>query len=264
MNIKERLTCKCCNEIFINPITLVCGDSICKHHIDELVSSNTSEKFKCPLCDKENLNHDLEANKLIQELIEIRLHEFKINPSYEAIFNSFKMEIKNFETILKDLENYIFTEISELKRLVDLDREILKNEIDKLADDSIKQLESYEEKFRTEYKTNVGLNYYKDLVESAKKKLIEHEECLSLFSIDDEKREGKCKETKKIVEELHQNYIQLKKNLFSNSFLTYKPMEKNIKDFFGKIILEVSEILVRLFIAFFLYVIFLGLKFSYF
>lgn len=38
---------------------------------------------------------------------------------------------------------------------MDLDRESLKNEIDSRADSLIHQLETYEKKFKAEYKTNV-------------------------------------------------------------------------------------------------------------
>ena len=47
---------------------------------------------------------------------------------------------------------------SELNRQVDLDREKLKNEIDDLSDDLIKQLESCEKKFKAEYK-NLKINF---------------------------------------------------------------------------------------------------------
>ena len=65
MNIKDELTCKYCKQIFNNPITLSCGDSICKHHIEELISNNTSNKFACPLCNEEILNQNLSVNKIL-------------------------------------------------------------------------------------------------------------------------------------------------------------------------------------------------------
>jgi hypothetical protein len=49
--------------------------------------------------------------------------------------------------LLKDPENFIYEEINELKRKVDLDREKSKKEIDELANDLIQQLESYETTF---------------------------------------------------------------------------------------------------------------------
>jgi hypothetical protein len=123
----------------------------------------------CPLCNKENINQLFHISNLIQSLLEIEFHKFKINPIYETVLNNLKKEIGNLVSILKDPENYIYEEISELKRQVDLDRENLKSEIDELANDLIKQLESYERKFKSEYKAKVDLEHYDGLVESSKK-----------------------------------------------------------------------------------------------
>ena len=81
-------------------------------------------------------------------MLETELHAIRMNPNYEKTLNNFKMEIRNLQTILKDPENFIYEEINELKRQVDLDREKPKGEIDELADDLIQQLESYEKKFK--------------------------------------------------------------------------------------------------------------------
>ena len=56
----------------------------------------------------------------------------------------------------------------ELKRQVDLNREELKSQIDKLADGLIKQLESFEAEFKSEYKEKVDLEHYKGLIETSK------------------------------------------------------------------------------------------------
>ena len=188
MNIKEELTCKYCNEIYNNPITLTCGDSVCMHHLKELASAS-SPKFLCPLCSQENLTQNFNVNKLVTKLLEIELHKFKLEPKYELAFKNFKAEITNLERILKDPENYIYEEIAELKRQVDLDRERLKSQIDELANDLIQQLEAYEASFRAEYKSNVDLKHYNDLVESSRKQLDEYERCLCCFSTDIAERE---------------------------------------------------------------------------
>jgi hypothetical protein len=139
MNIKEELTCKYCNQIYNIPVTLACGDSLCKHHIDELISNNSSNILECPLCNETNTNHDFKVNKLIEKLIKRKLHEFKLNSKHEAVLNNLKIEIEKLALLLKDPENFIYQEFDELKRLVDLDREQMKIEIDKLANELIQQ-----------------------------------------------------------------------------------------------------------------------------
>ena len=108
MNIKVELTCKFCNEIYKAPITLTCGDSVCKHHLEELVPTNWSKFFCCPICNEENSNQDFKINKILEQLIKKELHQFKINPIYEEVLKNLKTEIVNLEAIFKEPENYIY------------------------------------------------------------------------------------------------------------------------------------------------------------
>ena len=244
MNIKERMTCKYCNQVYNNPITLLCGDSICKHHLDELISTNSTNKFNCPICNEESLsNLEFKVSKLIESLLRTELHEFKMNPIYEEVLYDLKTEIGNLEAIVKDPENYIFEEISELKRQVDLNRERLKSDIDDLANDLIQKLESYQERFMTEYKTNIDLEHYNELFESSKKQMAEYEQCLNLFSTKIEERDEKRIQSEKIINKLELEIQELKEGLLSNLSLKYEPKEIEMNDLFGTLIIEVIFIL---------------------
>ena len=234
MNAKEHLTCSYCNEIFKQPIALLCGDTICKQHIDELISNN---KFLCPLCNKENLNQNFVVNKLIQNLIEKDLQNLEVDSKFKKIYENLKAEIGNLENILKDPENIIYEEISELKRQVDLDREKLKSEIDDLADGLIQQLESYEKRFKAEYKTEIDLQNYNGLVQSSRQQLLVYEKCLNLFSTTYKERKEKSLQSENITIDLQPKITELKQNLFSNTSLAYRP--SNSKDLFGKLIIKV-------------------------
>ena len=239
MNAKEKLTCKFCNDIYKNPIALACGDSICKHHIDQLVSSK-SNKFTCPLCNEENVKQNFKVNKLIQDLLESNLHKFDVDSKFKIIFDSLKTEIHNLEAVLKDPENIIYEEINELKRQVDLDRENLKSQIDKRTNDLIQQLESYETRFKTEFKTNVDLKHYNSLVESSKKQLAQYEKCLNLFSSTYKEKKETGLQSEKIIKVLQPEIAELKNKLFSNLSLAYKPFKENMEYLYGQIIIKVS------------------------
>jgi DNA repair exonuclease SbcCD ATPase subunit len=238
MNIREELTCKYCYDIYNSPIILTCcGDNICKHHIEELISNNSLNKFLCPLCNNENTNQNFNVNKLIVNLINKELHKYKLNSKHEAVLNNLKMEIKNLEKILINPENYIYEEINELKRQVDLDKEKLKKEIDKLAHDLIQQLESYEKQFKAECKKNVGIEQYNGLIEASKKQLDEHEKCLSLFSKENEQLEKISKQSENTIQDLQPKLKEIQDKLFSNLSITYKPTNsKSIEGIFGKLV----------------------------
>jgi len=240
MNIKEELTCKHCNEIYKSPIALNCGDSLCKHHLEELVSKSSTNNFICPICNEENSNQNFKVAKLIDKLIKKELHGFELDPIYEQTLNNFKIEIEKMSSLLKDPENFIYEEISELKRQVDLDREQLKNQIDELADDLIKQLDSYEKMLRTDYKSNIDFSHYNDLVQQSEKELLEYKNMLNLFSTPNETREEKYYECEDIINVLQQSIMETKRKLHSNLSIKYEPSEENIKYIFGKLIVKVS------------------------
>ena len=241
MNIEEDLTCKCCNEIFKNPITLnCCGDNICKHHIEQLITNSTSNQFACPLCNQDNVNQNLNVNKFMQKMVENELYKFKISSKYKKTLDQLKWEIQKMETIIKDPKNFIYEEISELKRNVDLDREKLKSEIDDLANDLIQQLDSYEKKFKEEYESNIDLGRYNEIIASSKNQLSELEKCLSLFSTSKKERNEKCYQSDTAIKTIQLKTEEAKLKLFANTFLTYIPMQKSQGDLFGKLIAKVS------------------------
>ena len=115
MNIERNLTCKYCNKVYNEPITLPCGDSFCKQHINELLSIDDTNTFLCPFCNTESSNQNLAINKVIQSFIINELHKFELDPNIQVALNKFKSEIEKMEAILKNPENYIYEAINELK-----------------------------------------------------------------------------------------------------------------------------------------------------
>ena len=236
MNIKEELTCNYCNEVYTNPLTLnCCGENICKQHVEELTLNNTSKTFTCPLCNEENENQKLNVNKCIQKMLENQLHNFQVDSKYKETLANLRIQVKKLEAVLNEPEYYIFNEINELKRQIDLDRDKLKIKIDELADGLIQQLESYEARFKTEYKENVNLEHYYALVEASKKLLAEHEKCLSSFSAKAQDREKQYVESEYVINNLQSKIKELKSSLFSDLSIAYDPVEINKIDLFGNI-----------------------------
>ena len=65
---------------------------------------------------QENTNQHFHCDELVEKLIGMELHKFKLDPKYEAAMNNFKTEIESLEAIIKDPENIIYGEIGELKK----------------------------------------------------------------------------------------------------------------------------------------------------
>jgi hypothetical protein len=242
MNIKDELTCKHCNQIYNSPITLPCGCNTCKHHIEEAISNSSSNKFLCPLCDVENFKQTFNINRIIEKLVEKDLHKFEINSEHKLILGSFKKEIANLEALIRDPENVIYEKIGELKLKVDIEREEMKIEIDKLAVGLIQQLETFENNFKAEYKTHIDLERYKGLVELSRKQLGEYEKCLDLFSSKKEERDEKSRHVEQLVNKLRSDIAEAENSLFSNRSIKYKPSGIASRDLFGQLLIKVRFI----------------------
>jgi hypothetical protein len=172
-------------------------------------------------------------------MVRNELHKFHIDSDSNFLLNNFRKEIANLEKIVQDPDNLIYEEMSELKRQVDLDREKGKAELDELADDLIQQLESYESKFKSEYRANVDFKYYKALIESSRQQSTQYEEFLNLFSTSKEERDEKSKEQERLMNLLQSKVKQVRNELFLNSCLSYKPMGDSINYSFGKLTTKV-------------------------
>ena len=242
MNIKDQLTCKLCYQIYKNPISLPCGCNTCKQHVEEAISNSSSNKFMCPLCDVENFKQTFNINRVIENMVEKELHKFEIDSEHKLILSSFKKEIANLETLIRDPENVIYEKIGELKLKVDLDREEKKNEIDKLADGLIQQLKTFENNFKAGCRTNIDLEGYNGLVELSKKQLDEYEKYLDLFSSKKEERDEKSKHIEKLVNKLQLVIAEAENSLFSDQSIIYKPSEIGSRDLFGKLLIKVRFI----------------------
>ena len=150
--VKNLFDCEQCNQLLIDPITLLCGYSVCKRHLDELLESSPKESntFLCKLCDDEHFIpiKGFAVNKRIQNALDIKFNTLKLNPVYDECkkeIGSAKMHVEKIENLEKDPEYYIFEYFEELKRKVDLRREDLKLKLDNCSDEIIKSIESVKE-----------------------------------------------------------------------------------------------------------------------
>ena len=121
--VKNLFDCEQCNQLLVVPVTLPCGFSVCKRHLDEQLDSTPKKikKFECEVCEeKHNIpDNGFAMNKSIQNALEIKLNSLKLNPVYEELkieINDAKNYIQKIENLDKDPENYSFEYFEELKR----------------------------------------------------------------------------------------------------------------------------------------------------
>ena len=232
MNIKEDLTCKYCNEIYTDPVSLICcGENVCKKHIDKIFSKQATRSLKCPLCDFDLPNQKFQINKSLKSLLEREIHKLKIDPESEKLMSKFKESIQNIVSINNDPENLIHEKISELKRQVDLDRE----KINLLADSLIKKLDSYENEFKNDCKTSSNLEFYGQLVDKMKTQLNEYEKYFKSLNNTAEDIKNKNKEVEDAISNFGEEIKKYENKLFKNKRINYEPMKGDFVNVFGKL-----------------------------
>jgi hypothetical protein len=164
----------------------------------------------------------------------------KIDPKYESIIKTLSEKIKQIEILHTDPENFIYNKFNELKRLVDLDRENAKVEIDKIADEIIQKLDSNEKELKGECKSVANLEYYGILIYNMRVDLNDYEKFFKSLKSTDDERENKSEEIEEMIIVLESEIKEFENKLMKNKTIEYDPMQTKISDIFGK--LTVSEI----------------------
>ena len=149
--VKNVWDCEYCNNLLVNPVTIVCGYSVCMKHLDELVENSSDEvKYKCFICPKQHTipEEGFVINRRLQKQLDLELNKFKPSQAYEDCkkeINDAKDYVAKIEALEKDPETYIYDYFEEIKRKVDLRREEIKSKVDNFSDEIINSIESSKE-----------------------------------------------------------------------------------------------------------------------
>ena len=227
MNSKD-LICqhKDCKLILENPVNLPCGNSICKHHFEQI--SKSGEKYDCFFCQElhEIPKNGFGVNKILALLIQKYLESDPMRKEIIESYQNLLESIKSYETIVPD--SYIYEYFEEIRIKVDLHREELIKEINDRSDEIIKLLKDKEQ--------SCNLNSQKMLpkinlsrIESWKRELrtaekTEHELNKLLNDIDDKKTE------------IERKAKQIKNDLLQGESIEFDQFEKST--LFGQLLIE--------------------------
>jgi DNA repair exonuclease SbcCD ATPase subunit len=139
--VKNLFNCDDCNQLLFEPVTLPCGNSVCKRHLNPFPNS-----FKCSICHNEHPvpNEGFVISKRIQIALDIQLYNLKLDPKVDQCKTKLE-ELKNIAAELEKLtlnpEDYLYEYFEEIKSKVDLRRETLKANIDEFSDELIESIE---------------------------------------------------------------------------------------------------------------------------
>ena len=236
--VKGLLDCEQCLQLLVNPITIPCGYSVCKKHLDELLENSMEEnKFQCVLCQRQHVVpiEGFVINRRLQDALEIELNKFKPSQLYENCkreLNDAKDNVAKIEALNKDPETYIYDYFEEIKRLVDLRREEIKLRVDSCSDEMIRSIENSKENCVRLAKEGRRL---KMDINKQKKVLDELLERFDRFDID----EKEFKEIKESVVLLNRSITfkieELKCSVVGNKVYSFEIKDIDIENNFGSL-----------------------------
>jgi WD40 repeat protein len=228
----NHIKCGKCNLILENPITLPCGNTFCREHLEK-----SEEKFNCCFCNKDHLISEQDGFAINKNMIGI-INNYKIydwlRRETKLIFDSLSESIKEYEKIDPDV--FIYDYFAELRNKVDLHREELIKKINEKADEIIKQLKEKEDKCKSNSKNRqkINLNELKD------EELATFKHKLRILEINQNELNdllSKMNEHVKIIQNETKKY---KNDLLMNESIVFKKHEKS--SLFGELIKKNADL----------------------
>jgi WD40 repeat protein len=143
----EDIICDKCQLILESPVTLPCGNTLCKVHLEGF-----NEKFKCSFCDREHLIDDQDGfaiNKKMIKIINNYINFDRLRKETIESLNNLNELINEYESINPD--DFVYEYFRDLRNKVDLHREELKKEVDDKSDELIEQLNEKEQKCKSNF-----------------------------------------------------------------------------------------------------------------
>jgi hypothetical protein len=224
------------------PILLsCCGATVCVNHVEE----DQSEIYECPLC---LTSHDMQSkqfatNKVAEDLLKMEIEQLSFGLVYEEAekeCNTLRSSLRKLSDLTNDPKFYIYEVVSKLKNKVDLRREELKVDIDKLSNTMIEKLKTFERECYenlNDLRIQSLITTIESLVDLTQSNLNELDNGLKRLVID----EPKWKETQlnaKTMDVSVLGYLeQLKADLLMNKQWTHKVTLKLNEAFSSELIL---------------------------
>ncbi len=241
---KNLFNCSLCSEILVSPVTIACGNNVCKRHLDQILESSSNsgkQSFKCQLCHNvHSLSiNDLIINKQIQNILNTEVYKMKIDINY---FEECKQTLEDtnetfamFESISKDPESHIYGYFQEIKNKVDIRREELKGKIDIYSDDILKSIDL--NRFNC-IKLSSNFKQTASEIEQLKKELDELFKQFNNFEINQYKYETLKRSLDPLKDKFAQKVVVYKDSLILNKEYSFVCNDISIEDIFGRLDLK--------------------------
>lgn len=157
MSEKSDFVCAFCSRILKNPINLPCGDSLCKHHLNDS-SSLKDNSIKCMVksCKRKfNLDRykldDFAPNNTVKNLLEKETHlsekEKTLKKKMLDIFKEFKESAHEYRQSKLSINSLCHDRFQEIYQQLEVQRQNLKELIDLIYWEMLREAKHVESRF---------------------------------------------------------------------------------------------------------------------
>jgi len=238
--VKNSFDCDLCKKILADPVVMPCGSFICKIHINRMINNSCDQKdiLICEICQEEHHipKNGFVVNNRLKKLLKLELKSLKFDcPVFDDCKKGLEKAKENMlkvEELEKNGEMFIYNYFEDIKRQVDLRREILKQNIDNYSDEMIKSVE----KTQTDLIKRKGANQITAFIDKSRKKLDLITERFDTF----EYNYKKFKEIKSTVtalnKELQEIIVEYQDLLILKKDYSFEFVESPTEHIFGRLI----------------------------
>jgi hypothetical protein len=134
-----------CKKYLINPITLPCGQTVCKEHLNDSL-----EKIKCPFCDYDHMKpkEGFQVNIKMNSLINKNFHLTGQHKQVKEMFDELEIEIDDFKkTSFSHKKKDIEKVFSTIRGKVVLHRDQMIEVIQKRSEEILNELKGFEDEY---------------------------------------------------------------------------------------------------------------------
>jgi uncharacterized protein YutE (UPF0331/DUF86 family) len=233
--INQLLKCEQCNQRYIQPRNLPCGESICTNCLENLIEEQSAKligKLKCCYCSEE---HDIPKrgfpiSKKLEMLLETKpnqIYRSKAVEELEKHLRNINSELNALKSTLDNGIEKIRERCSLLKHQIQIRAESLIDNINKLNDEMQQEIDKYEkeciESFEMNTDTKEKLN---EKINKGRSFYEESSKYLSKFKIDDDEVSGLADEAVEIIVECMKLKRDLNVALFTKMRYEFETNEK--------------------------------------
>ena len=221
--LSDSIKCTRCKEIFKLPVSLPCGHCICKHHVNQAVESNANKQIDCFICSE---TYDIPINgfapnRPLESLLEKEIDSINLGDKYNSARDKceqLERMLEHFIRIRNDPEVEISAVIKDLKNMVDLRREEMKEEIDKESLEMIEKLDEFEKECKSNAESMKSDSELDKKLKTWSNDLKQWQQSLNSFKRNANKWKAILIESSSHLKKLQSEVCKFNENLFLKRF----------------------------------------------